>query len=714
MKRRGTLDGLLKPRSVAVIGASSRKGSIGGEIFGNLISHGFQGPVYPVHPSDLSIQSVRAYPRIADVPGPVDLAILVVPAPSVAGVVDECLEAGVKGLVVISAGFKETGAEGARLEAGIVERVRESGARLIGPNCLGILSTDPTVRLDGTFAPTFPPEGSVAIASQSGALGLAILDYARDLNIGVSEFVSMGNKADVSGNDLIDWWDRDPRTSVILLYLESFGNPRRFTPLAKRTSRRKPIVAVKSGRTARGSSAASSHTGALAGADAAVEALLAQAGVIRVDTVEQLFDMAAFLAHQPVPRGKRMAVLTNAGGPGILATDAAEAWGLTVTDLEPRTTEALTRLLPPQASVRNPVDMIASASPEQYEAATRHLLADANVDSLLVIYVPPIVTAPEEVGKAIARGATGSDKPIVSCFLGRHGVPEGLRTLEAARIPSYAFPESAVRVLRRAARYGRWLARPEGTVPTLAGVDEATVESVLETAGARGGDGWLRPDELETVLRAFGIGTPESVTAKDEEGAVLAATRLGFPVAVKLHSDRIAHKTDVGGVKLDLRTEAEVRAAAAGIRAGLRARGLEGDLDGFTVQRMIEGGVEVVVGATQDPVFGPLLMFGLGGVNVELLGDVAFRLLPFTDLDADEMIRAIRGFPLLDGYRGGAPSDLAALRDLLHRVAALIERFPRITELDLNPIKAMPEGIGSLVVDARIRVSVEKIAVSRV
>ena len=699
------LSAILRPRSVAVIGASTREGSIGGTIFRNLLLGDFNGPVYPVHLKADAVHAVKAYRSIAEVPGPVDLAVVVVPAKSVIDVVEQCADKGVRGVVVISAGFRETGEDGLEEEMHLLELVRSRGMRMVGPNCLGVLSTDPEVRLDATFAPTYPPEGKVAIASQSGALGVAILDYTRDFNIGVSDFVSIGNKADVSGNDLVEWWERDPRTKVILLYLESFGNPRKFTRIARRTTRKKPIVAVKSGRSRRGSTAASSHTGALAGADVAVDALAAQAGLIRVDTVEELFEMAAFLAHQPVPQGKRVAILTNAGGPGILATDACEARGLEIPDLAEETVRRFREFLPPEASTRNPVDMIASATAESFEKGTRLLLADPNVDALIVLFVPPIVTEAKAVGQAIVQGASGTTKPVLSCFLGRQGVPEGLRSLKRAQIPSYAFPESAVRVLARAVRYGEWLRKPRGRVHGFYDVRRDEALSVVEAARERleGEEGWLSPTEVERMLRAYGVRFPDARVTANAEEAAKAASELGFPVVVKLVSDTIAHKSDVGGVRLDLRNEGEVKAAVREITESLEELGLEDHILGFNVQPLVKEGVEVIVGMTLDPKFGPLIAFGLGGVHVELMKDVAFRIHPLTNRDAHEMVREVKGFPLLTGFRGAPSADVSALEEVILRVSAMVGDFPEISEMDLNPVKVLPEGRGCIAVDARIR-----------
>jgi acetate---CoA ligase (ADP-forming) len=711
------LDAIFRPRSVAVIGASRERGTVGAEIFHNLIDHGFHGPVYPVNPKAAVVQSVAAYPNVTAIPGQVDLAVIVVPARNALEVLEECGRKGVRAAVVISAGFKEVGEEGAARQRALVECARSYGMRLVGPNCLGVLNTDPDVRLDATFSPTFPPAGKLAFSSQSGALGLAILEYANDLGLGISQFISIGNKADVSGNDLLLHWEQDPSTDVILLYLESFGNPRRFTQIARRVGRKKPIVAVKSGRTAAGARAAASHTGSLAGADAAVTALCLQSGVIRTDTIEELFDVAMVLAHQPVPRGHRVAIVTNAGGPGIMASDACETHGLEVPSLEADTVARLREFLAPEASTRNPIDMIASATPDAFERTVRCVHGDANVDAVIVIYVPPMVTRPLDVAQAIVRGteAAASDakraglppKPTVTCFIGSHGVPEGLRSLREGRIPSYRFPESAVIALSRAGRYGRWLAEPEGEVVRFADCDPVRASVAIERARQRGKDGartWLREDEVRDVLAAYGITVAASAHTTTAEAAAAAARKIGFPVVVKLISDRITHKSEVGGVVLDLRTEEEVRVAFTSIASRLAARGEADAMQGVLVQSMVKDGAEAIVGVATDPSFGPLVMFGLGGVYVELLQDVTFRVHPLTDRDARQMVHDVRGIKLLEGFRGGPPGDIAALEQLLLRVSQLIEDHPSIAELDLNPIKVLKPGHGCVVVDARIAV----------
>jgi acetyl coenzyme A synthetase (ADP forming)-like protein len=701
---------------VAVIGASRERGTIGAEILHNLIARGFEGPVYPVNPRAAFVQSVPAYPSIEAVPGPVDLAVVVVPGVAVPAILEACGRAGVAAAVVISAGFRETGEEGLARERVLVECARRHRMRLVGPNCLGVLNTEPAVSLDATFAPTFPAAGRIAFSSQSGALGLAILEYSAQLNLGISHFVSVGNKADVSGNDLIEYWERDPGTDLILLYLESFGNPRRFTQIARRVGRTKPIVAVKSGRTIAGQRAAASHTGSLAGSDAAVDALCLQSGVIRTDTIEELFDVAMLLAHQPVPRGNRVAIVTNAGGPGIMATDACVSHGLEVGSLADETVAALRAFLPKEASTKNPVDMIASAAPESYEKAIRLAASDPGVDTVFAIYVPPIVTRPLDVAQAIVRGSAAAahdarargeaPKPVLTCFMGSHGVPEGLRSLHEGQLPSYPFPESAAIALARVVRYGRWRAEPEGLARRFE-VDARRAGEALARGRARATAGeaaWLDPDETRELLEAYGIAMPDVRVARSEEEAVRAAAAAGGPVAIKLVSATIAHKSDVGGVVLDVRTESEVREAFRGIGARLEARGMKDQMEGVLVQPMIREGVEAIVGVTHDASFGPLVMFGIGGVHVELLRDVAFRVHPLTDHDARDLVRSVRGFPLLAGYRGAPPGDVPALEELLLRVSQLAGEHAGIAEMDLNPVKVLPPGRGCVVVDARVRV----------
>ena len=703
-----TLEPLLRPRSVAVIGASRRRDAIGGAILHNLLERGFQGPVYPVNPSASHIQSVAAYPDVESIPGPVDLAIIVIPAANVLETVEACGRKGVKALVVISAGFKEVGPEGVKREEALRAAVRRHGMRLVGPNCLGILNTDPAVSMNATFSPVDAPHGRVAFSSQSGALGLAILDHAKQLDLGISQFVSIGNKADVSGNDLIEFWEQDPGTDVILLYLESFGNPTKFTQIARRVARKKPIVAVKSGRTKSGARAASSHTGSLAGSDIAVDALFHQSGVIRTDTIEELFDTALLLAYQPVPTGSRVAILTNAGGPAIMAADACESAGLTLPSLDAKTVKALRGFLPAEASVKNPVDMIASADAASYEQALRLLLADRNVDSVIVIFVPPLVTGAPDVARSILAGGAGSKKPILSCFMGSHGVPESLRSLNEGHIPSYAFPEAAARTLARAVKYGIWRGTPAGKVPSLTGIDSARARGIIERAMAGGdspmaGERWLEPDQLAQLLGSYGIRAVGARPAANRGEAAVVAKSVGFPVAMKVKSPDVIHKSDVGGVKLGIKSEEEAARAFDEIRAALAKAKPGARFEGATIERMAVGGVETIVGMTRDALFGPVVLFGLGGVAVELLRDVSVRVAPLTDRDAEEMVHGIRSFPLLEGYRGAPPANTESLLDLLHRVSRMVTELPEILELDLNPVLVFQGSAPCIALDARLR-----------
>jgi acetyl coenzyme A synthetase (ADP forming)-like protein len=675
------------PTTIAVVGAGRRRGGIGAEIFHNLLATGFRGRIVPVNSAGGMVEGVQAVGSVSAIEGDVSLAVLAVPCDYVSAVVDECIAKGVKALLIISAGFAETGAGGREREAAILDRVRAAGIRLIGPNCMGVLNTDPAVRLNATFSPVYPPHGRVALSTQSGALGLAILDYAARLNIGFSTFASIGNKADVSSNDLLQYWADDPGTDVILLYLESFGNPRKFSELARDIGQTKPIVAVKAGRSAAGARAASSHTGALASSDAIVEALFRQAGVIRTYTLEEMFDVAALLAHQPIPSGKRVAILTNAGGPGILAADACEANGLELPQLGLATRDALRTFLPPAASVGNPVDMLASAPPRHYERATRLLLADPGVDSLMVIFIPPLVTDSKAAAEAIVRGAEGTTKTILATFMSAQGAPAELRT-----IPSYMFPEAAATALARVVTHAEWRRRPRGSVQVFADVRPDIARNAIA-----GREGWLSPPAVEQVLRAFGIPVAETFAAAAEDEAVAAAKRIGAAVALKAVGPSILHKTDIGGIALGLAGEEAVRGAYRDMQARL------GDaMSGVIVQRMVTGGVEMLVGATSDPNFGPVIACGTGGTLVELFTDVVLRLHPLTDIDAAGMVNELRGAPLLRGYRGAPAADEHALRDVLLRVSALIEACPEILELDINPLKVL--ATGACAIDARIRV----------
>jgi len=629
---------------------------------------------------------------------------VLVPKNHVLGVIDECAAAGVRAVVVITAGFAETGAEGRERQEALLRRVRGHGMRMVGPNCMGLLNADPDVRLCASFAPVMPPPGNVAMSSQSGALGLALLAAAEELNLGLSSFVSVGNKADVSSNDLLQYWEDDPKTDVILLYVESFGNPRRFARIARRIGRRKPIIAVKSGRTGVGRRAAGSHTAALAGSDTPVQALFRQTGVIRADTLEEMFDLALLLSSQPLPKGRRVGILTNAGGPGILCADAFAAQGMEVPELSEATRAKLNALLPDEASVTNPVDMIASAGAKEYGEATRILLEGDEVDSLIVIYAPIEASDVEPVEKALDAVLASSPrtKPVIECVMGEGGRGPS-RSLRNG-IPSYVFPEAAARVLTKVADYAAWQRAPVGIVPIHDDFDTQAARNICRASVDEHGAGWLSFDEAQSVLKAAGLPVADGGTAQDAEEAVALATRLGYPVAMKLASRKIVHKTDVGGVELGLANAGDVRDAFARIRARLDEAGESDAFEGVSLQVMVESGTEVMVGMTEAPVFGPVVAFGLGGIHVEVLKDLVFRVTPLTDRDAYEMVRDIRGHLLLDGYRGHPKADLEALEDVLLRIGKLADLVQEIDDLDLNPIFALEPGQGCRIADARIHV----------
>jgi acetyl coenzyme A synthetase (ADP forming)-like protein len=677
-----SLQPFFAPQSIAVIGASPRRGTIGGELFRNILRGDFTGAAYPVNRTAEPVAGVRAYSSVSDIPERVELAVVCVPGPAVLASAKEALATGVPALCVISAGFAETGAEGVERQQQLLALTRAHGARLLGPNCLGIAVSAP--RLNATFGPRPLPPGNVAFSSQSGALGLALLERAEERGLGLSSFVSIGNKADVSSNDLLEYWEEDDATEVVVLYLESFGNPRKFARVARRLARTKPIVAMKAGRTASGARAASSHTAALAGSEAAVDALFRQAGVLRVETLEELLDVTSLLASQPLPRGKNVGVLTNAGGLGILCADACESSGLKLAELSAETQSALAGVLPVEASLANPVDMLGSATAATYEAALPLVLADPGVDAVIVLFVPPVVAGAEEIAAAIGRGVSEANgKPVLASVISATDVGHDLLSKGATPFP---YPESAARALGRAAERADWLRRPQGRVLALDGIDRDTAAKVVRSAGDR----WLGAGETRALLDAYGVPVVDELLVESVDEAMRAAEELGFPVVVKSALPG-AHKTELGAVALDLRDAGAVRRAAERIGPPL------------VVQPLAQGGVELLVGALQDPLFGPLVAVGPGGTLAELIGEVAFRLAPITDVDADELVSSGKVGRLLGGFRGAPPADSRAVADALLRIAALVADFAEVAELDLNPVIAGPSGC--VAVDARVRVA---------
>lgn len=698
---RPSLRSLLAPRSVAVIGASRSAGHIGHQILANILQYGFTGTVYPVNPRAHSICAVRCYQSVQAVPDILDVAVIVVPKEGVLETAADCGAAGVRNLVVISSGFREVSAEGADRERRLADICQSRGMRLVGPNCMGLINTAPEVSLNATFAPLMPPNGHAAFVSQSGALGLSVLDHAREYGIGICQFISVGNKADVSGNDLLEAWEHDPNVRVILMYVESFGNPRRFLEIASRITRQKPIIVVKSGRSRAGARAASSHTGALAASDVAVDALLTQAGVLRAATVEELFEMAIAFDVRSFPRSRRTAVLTNAGGPGILAADALEASGSELVELGAETVAKLAPLFPAEASIRNPLDMIASATPHGYRVALEALLADPNVDSVVPIFVPPLGVRQEDVvGAIVAAARAVPGKPLVGVLMGREGLPAGRAQLLEAGIPTYVFPESAARALAALNRQREWTERPHVEPKPLL-VCKTAAAAIIAGARKENRD-QLTAIEALSLLRAYGIPVAEARVAADLETSVSVAQELGFPVAMKAMSPDLLHKTDVGGVELDIGTPADAGTAYEHLLTRVRQRAPSARLTGVLVQQMamIPDGRETIAGIARDPEFGPLIMFGLGGIYVEALRDVVFRVAPIDELQAADMPRSLRGAAALGAFRGKRAVDYTALSDVLRRLSQLATDCPEIAELDINPLIAHDGG--AIAIDARV------------
>lgn len=693
---------ILAPRAIAVIGASRDPDSVGGAILRNLLAGGFTGAVYPVNPQAPAIAGLKAYARVADIPDPVDLAVVIVKAPLVPSALEQCADHGIRGAVVISAGFREIGGSGESLERQLREVIHRRGLTVIGPNCLGVLNTDPAVGLNATFSKQMPAAGPIAFVSQSGALCTAVLEYARQEGIGFSKVVSLGNKADVTELDLL-WAVRDdPQTRVILLYVEELADGARFIQLAREITGEgphcKPILAVKAGRTPEGRRAASSHTGALAGRDEVYDAIFAQAGVLRVESVEELFDYAAAFAHQPMPRGRRVAIVTNAGGPGIMTTDACIRYGLQLAPLAPSTVEAIRPHVPATAALHNPIDLIGDAREDRYEAALRAVAADPSVDSVIALATPQAMTDLDAIARVVGRAAGAAQKPVVACFMGAAEIAPGVAALDAAHVPHYRFPESAARALSAMSRYTEWVSRPRTVVKTFP-VDCAAATEILTQARAAGRRA-LSQTEALALLQVYGFPVLPFGAARTPEEAGALAQRLGGPVAMKVMSPDILHKVDVGGVRLGVAGPADAERVFRELQQTVAARRPDAAWDGVLVQRMAPAGTETILGMTRDPQFGPLLMFGLGGIYVEACRDVTFRLAPIRELGARLMVSSIRAHRILEGFRGQPPADLARLIECLERLSQLAVEQPAIAELDINPLIVYPQG--AQVADARV------------
>ena len=690
-------EAFFRPRQVAVVGASAQPGKVGHDVLANLLAQGFPGQVIPVNPKAERILGAQGVRSVAELPEGLDLAVITLPAAATPQAVRELGAKRVKACLVISAGFKEVGGRGRELEKELGRALAESpGMRLIGPNCVGIIDT--TVGLNATFAGTYPARGQLGFFSQSGAMCLAILDWSLDNQIGFSKFVSLGNKLDLSETEMLELMAADSETKVILGYLEAVEDGRRFLATAREVTRVKPVVLVKSGVTGAGARAASSHTGALAGSDAAYDAAFRQCGVLRARTMRELFNLALALAQQPLPKGPGLGILTNSGGPGILAADAAETHGLHMVSLRPQTVDDLRSFLPPIASAYNPVDITGGATAAMYGRALASMLGDPSVQGAVVISTPTATLKAEDVAAQICPQARG--KPVFSVFMGQRSVSEARRFCVGKGLPSYEFPEDAVQAFAGMEAYARWLAsKSQG--PELVAGDKAAVAAIMAEM-RRQGRRRMSETEARACFAAYGIGVARSQAAETSEQAVAAARAIGFPVVMKIDSPAVSHKSDVGGVAVGLAGEAQVAETFLEMTARIRRLMPEAWIRGVLVQEMVAGGRETIVGLARDPQFGHLLMFGLGGIYVEVLKDVSFRVAPISRAEAEEMVRSIRSFPLLRGVRGQPPADLAALGQALLALGSLAHDFPGLAEADINPLLVLPRGQGAVAVDARI------------
>ncbi|HEX6288580.1 MAG TPA: acetate--CoA ligase family protein [Herpetosiphonaceae bacterium] len=695
------LEAIFAPRSIAVVGASPDARKLGHTVLRNIVENKFPGALYPIHPTADEVLGQTVYPSISALPETPDLAVLVVPPQAVLGVAEECGQKGVKGLIVITAGFREVGVEGRKLEEDLLAIVQQHRMRMVGPNCLGVI--DNVAQMNASFAALMPLHGSIAFMSQSGAICTAILDWSVAQGIGFSRFVSLGNKADVDEVALLQAWSDDPHSRVILAYLEGISRGPEFMEVARRVTRQTPVIAIKSGTTAAGSRAISSHTGSLAGSESAYEAAFRQSGIIRAATMQDVFDQALIFAYQPLIRGDRIAIVTNAGGPGILATDAIENAGLQLARFEPTTVQQLQAQLPPTANVYNPIDIIGDARSDRYRIGIQAALADPNVDAVLVLLTPQAQSDVEETAALIAELADSQPeprKPVVASFMGQQSLTEALKILNDRQIPNYPFPERAVASLRAMVQYQRWREQPVGEYVGF----EVDRERVRRTFAEVREQGRLELGELEAreVMAAYGMRLPASELAQSPEAAVEIANRVGYPVVLKISSPDILHKSDIGGVRVGLQSASEVRDAYELIEYRARRYQPNADIRGVLVQQQAPKGRECLVGVSRDPQLGPLIGFGMGGIYVEVLKDVVFRLAPLSKQEAREQIEAIRSFPILRGVRGQPPADLDKILDTLLRTSQLVNDFPEIVEMDINPLMVYDQGQGALVLDARI------------
>lgn len=701
------LDAIMKPKSVAVIGASTKARTIGSEIMTKLVDYKFNGEIYPINPKADTVNGLKAYKSILDVPGKVDLAVIVVAKNFVLDVIDQCAQKGITGVAIISAGFKETGEEGQALEDALVAKLKENNMRAVGPNCLGVINTNENIRLDATFAEELPAAGKVAFVSQSGALGGGILNILKDLGVGFSQFMSIGNQADINAETMLEYWEDDADVSQVLLYMESITNPANFRELTSRITKKKPVIALKSGKSAQGASAASSHTGSLAGADVAADALLKQGGVIRANTLLEMFEIAKVFETCPMPKGNRVAIMTNSGGPGIMATDALVENGLEIAELTAKTTEALKSFLPSAASVKNPVDMIASAPIEHYKQTLETLLADENVDMVMAIYLPFMGVQPMDAAKALMEiKAAHPEKPVVAVFMAKQDFFAAISEVET-NMPFYMFAEPAANVMAKLDQQRKWIERPVGKIENFT-VDSAKVKQIIKATLKEDRDQLTTLESID-VLEAYGIRSCKYAFANSVDEAAKSATEIGYPVVMKITSPRISHKTEVGGVIVGIQTEADLRKEYADLFERLISKGYgKEDLDGVIIQEMVKGNRELVCGIANDPQYGHLMMFGLGGIYVETIKDVAFKVAPLSDIDAQDLMESVKAYEILEGARGVEKANIPQIKETLLRLSQLVTDFDFIEELDINPIKVSEKTLEGIAVDGRIRVDMEK------
>lgn len=697
------LDKFFYPKSIAIVGASSKPSSLSYELVNNIIKFGYQGKIFPVNPKVDFVHSIKAYKSLVDIEDDVDLAMIMVPRHLVLSAIDECAKKQICSVVVITAGFKEVGGEGVELEKQLIEKIQKYKIRLVGPNCMGIINTRPDVSLVGTFVLGTPIHGGIGFVSQSGALGAAVLKTVEQNDIGLSQFISIGNKADISGNVVLDYWRNNPDVKVITVYLESFGNPKKFLQITRELTRTKPVIVIKSAKTTAGMKAASSHTGALAAADTVVNAFLEQGGVIRVNTIDEMFNLAKAFDRAPLPKGNRLGILTNAGGPAILAVDESERVGLRIPELEPETQAKLREFAAEESPVFNPVDLLPAATAEMYEKATRLMLADKNIDSLIVILGPPLMYDTFEIARSICNGAKSSDKTCIVVLMSQQDIIPRLRAHDPALPPFFTFPEDAARAIGEMLHQIEWRKIPIGDYKHF-DVKKDVVKKILDSQTKKG-EFYLDFMDVYDILKCYGLPVIQSCVSKDIPESISCAHKIGYPLVIKAVGKELVHKTEIGGVIIDIHNDKELTDAENRIISSLKAKGIESKLEGFLLQPYMRGGVETIMGVFKDNKAGHLVMFGLGGVMVEVIKDVKFKLLPITDIEAGMLVKSIQSYKLLTGVRGNPPVDLKFIEENLLRLSQLVEDFPQFTEIDFNPFVFSDEREKCKILDARMKVA---------